>query len=176
MRRLFALAVIPLIFLACSQNTVKEDKKEEINQVSVTKKDSEQVSKENQVKQETVKKEKKIIIPQEVSAKYKSLILEITHAKTNKTIETNVIIGQKAEIAGTPLVIEVESYLPDFTMTDDSVMTSKTTEENNPAAKIKVYKDGTLVFDGWLFKNYPNTHAFEDPDYKILMKNSVQKK
>ena len=172
MRKLLVLAIIPLFFLACSQNTIKEDENStksnaKVSEIKETKKE--------EVKQEPVKKEKKIIVPQEVSDKYKSLIIELTQNKTNKTVETNIIIGQKAEIAGTPLSIEVEAYLPDFVMNDNSIMTSKSAEENNPAAKVKIYKYDNLVFDGWLFKNFPNTHSFEDPDYKILMKNAVKK-
>jgi predicted RND superfamily exporter protein len=174
MRKFLVLTIISLVFISCSQNTVKESEK--VNADSDKTDQMEKVQKN--IKGESnkpVKKDKKIIVPKEVSDKYKSLIIEIRHLNTNKTVETNILIGQKAEIAGTPLVIEVEAYLPDFTMKDNSVMTSKSATENNPAAKIKVYKNEQLVFDGWLFKNYPNTHSFEDPDYKLLMKSAVNK-
>lgn len=172
MKNILTLAIILLFSVACSQNTVKEEDSK-INESTTVK----------TVKNETPEKtantdnkiEKKIIIPKEVSAKYKSLIMEVGYKKPNKSVDTDILIGQKAEIAGTPLTIELEAYLPDFVMNESSIMTSKSAEENNPAAKIKVFKSGNLVFDGWLFKNFPDAHPFDDPDYTLNMKSAVQK-
>jgi hypothetical protein len=170
---------LSLGIFACSQNTVKE---EETQQEPVKKVETVQKTENPHQQQMTnphankpAAPEKKIIIPKEVSSKFKSVIIEVGYKTTNKTVDTDVLIGQKAEVAGTPLVIEVEAYLPDFTMDQNSTMTSKSAKENNPAAKIKVYKADKLVFDGWLFKNFPDVHPFEDPEYKLSLKSSVLK-
>ena len=180
MKKLFIL-LISFAFLACSQNTVKEDesKDEPVKKVSTQQVQKTENPHQQQVENPHANKpaapQKKIIVPKEVSAKYKSVIIEVGYKTTNKTVDTDVLIGQKAEVPGTPLVIEVEAYLPDFTMDQNSLMTSKSANENNPAAKVKVFKEGKLVFDGWLFKKFPDVHPFEDPEYKLRFKSSVTK-
>lgn len=123
-----------------------------------------------------IKKERKFNIPQEVSDKYKSLIIEVKNVTENSSVETEVLIGQKAEATGTPFEIMVEYYLPDFVIDADGTITTRTAEENNPVAKIKVFKYGEVFFDGWLYKNHPNEHgAFESNAYSIALVKSVTK-
>jgi hypothetical protein len=107
-------------------------------------------------------KERKFDIPQAVSDKYKSLIIEVKNLTENSSVETDVLIGQKAEVTGTPFEVQVEYYLPDFVI--------------NPVAKIKVFKFGEVFFDGWLYKNHPNEHgAFDNEAYSIALVKSVTK-
>ncbi|MGD9807323.1 MAG: hypothetical protein AB7E76_05725 [Deferribacterales bacterium] len=121
-------------------------------------------------------KERKFDIPQAVSDKYKSLIIEVKNLTENSSVETDVLIGQKAEVTGTPFEVQVEYYLPDFVINADGVITTRSAEENNPVAKIKVFKFGEVFFDGWLYKNHPNEHgAFDNEAYSIALVKSVTK-
>ena len=180
MKKLFVIT-IALMFFACSQNTVKEEETQQEpvktvkTQVVQKTENPHQQQMQNPHANKPAAPQKKVIVPKEVSSKYKSVIIEVVYKTTNKTVDTDVLIGQKAEVAGTPLTIEVEAYLPDFVMDQNSMMTSKSAEEKNPAVKVKVYKADKLVFDGWLFKNFPDVHPFEDPEYKLSLKSSVTK-
>ena len=123
-----------------------------------------------------VKKERKFSIPKEVSEKYKSLILEIKNIPENSSVETEVLIGQKSEATGTPFEIMVEYYLPDFVIDADGTITTRSADENNPVAKIKVFKFGEVFFDGWLYKNHPSEHgSFADNAYSLSLIKSVTK-
>lgn len=122
------------------------------------------------------KKERKINVPKEVSDKYKSLIIEVKDLKKNTTVQSDILIGQKADVAGTPFSVQVEYYMPDFVIDTDGTITTRSAEEKNPVAKIKVFKDGKVYFDGWLFKAHPEEHgAFQDANYGMSIVKSVQK-
>ena len=124
----------------------------------------------------SAKKERKFVIPKEVSEKYKSLILEVKNVPENSSVQTDILIGQKSEVTGTPFEIEVEHYLPDFVIDSDGAITTRSAEEKNPVAKIKVYKFGEVFFDGWLYKNHPSEHgSFVDKAYSLSLIKSVTK-
>ncbi|AEI14358.1 hypothetical protein Flexsi_0683 [Flexistipes sinusarabici DSM 4947] len=188
---LFLLAAFFVV--ACSQNTSSETAEESVKEentqaVSASENANtqhntggegmgEQIDNPHSGMGSTDGKERKIVVPEEVKAKFKSVIVEISDNSSGspKFIEREIMIGQKAEISGTPLTVEVEHYLPDFVMDQSGVMTSRTAEENMPAAKIKVYNKQGLIFDGWLFKNFPGIHSFQHPVYDIKLKGSVTK-
>lgn len=172
MKRLIVLCLAVFV-ISCSQNTVKDEGSESAQPQK--QQQSEQPAAQMQPAAEKAPVEKRIIVPEDVAKKYKSVILSVVDKKSNKDFETEVLIGQKSQASGTNLSIEVEYYLPDFVMDADNKMTTKSADENNPAAKVKVYKGGELVFDGWLFKNFPDMHPFTDEDYAISLKGSVTK-
>jgi hypothetical protein len=176
MKKGLAALILSVFLLACSQNAMKEeDSKSKAKPATETTQPAQTAEKSTETQNETVQQpQRQVVVPDEVKQKYKSLIIAVTDKKSNKDIETEVLIGQKAQPSGTDLTVEVEYYLPDFTM-DGNDMTSKSTEENNPAAKIKIYKGDNEVFDGWLFKNFPDMHPFVDEDYAVSLKGSVTK-
>ncbi|MEC9493339.1 DUF2155 domain-containing protein [Flexistipes sp.] len=193
-RILLGLFLLTAFFVvACSQNTSSETAEESVKEentqtVSASENANtqhntggegmgEQINNPHSGMSSTDGKDRKIIVPEEVKAKFKSVIVEISDNSSGspKFIEREIMIGQKAEISGTPLTVEVEHYLPDFVMDQSGVMTSRTAEENMPAAKIKVYNKQGLIFDGWLFKNFPGIHSFQHPVYDIKLKGSVTK-
>lgn len=191
MKRVLLALMLIFIFgiLACSQNTTNETAEDSIKEENVQ---SSQSTSDSDAQKSNPHEgldmsgssssgsdsvERKVVVPEEVEKTYKSLILEVVDNSTEatKSIEREVLIGQKAEISGTNLDVEVEYYLPDFVMEQSGVMTSKSISENNPAAKVKVYENGSLIFDGWLFKNFPGIHSFQHPVYDIQLKGSTKK-
>ena len=174
-RYLSVLLILPLFF-GCSQNVSKDEKSDSKPLVVQEKNSAEKTGGEvSGSTQSSATAEKRIVVPEDVVKKFKSVILAVEDKKANKSLETEVLMGQKAQAAGTPIMVELEYYLPDFVMGENSVMTSKGVEENNPAAKVKIYKSDQLVFDGWLFKNYPDMHPFVDDEYGVSLKGSVLK-
>lgn len=172
MKRLILLCLAVFV-ISCSQNTIKEEGRESAKPQK--QQGSGQPAAQMQSISEKAPVENRIIVPEDVAKKYKSVILSVVDKKSNKDFETEVLIGQKSQVSGTNLSIEVEQYLPDFVMGPDNKITSKSVDDNNPAAKVKVYKGDELVFDGWLFKNFPDIHPFDDEDYSIKLKGSVMK-
>ena len=170
---------------ACSQGVVEDDKKADAAPaqapVAETKAPNPHADgtiplDQNAQEEASVKKERKFSIPKEVAEKYKSLILEVKNIPENSTVQTDVLIGQKSEVTGTPFEILVEYYLPDFVIDSDGVITTRSADEKNPVAKIKVFKFGELYFDGWLFKDHPDEHgSFNDKAYSITLIKSITK-
>ncbi|BAI81138.1 conserved hypothetical protein [Deferribacter desulfuricans SSM1] len=162
-----------IVFIACSQNTIKEESTNTSNKETVTK--QELATKENPHENIEKKVERKIVVPDEVAKLYKSVIITVKDNVEKKDLDTEIIIGQTSEVSGTPLAIQVEAFLPDFVMDETGVMTSKSKDENNPAVKVKIYKNKELVFDGWVFGKFPTMHAFTDDRYSVVYKGAVKK-
>jgi hypothetical protein len=180
MKKILVSLILALFAVACSQGIVDEDapaaKQESKPQVKTqTGAENPHAGIENP-HAAPVKKERKFNVPKEVADKYKSLILEVKNIPENSSVQTDVLIGQKSEVTGTPFEILVEAYLPDFVIDSEGVITTRSAEENNPVAKIKVFKFGEVFFDGWLYKNHPGEHgSFADKAYSITLVKSVTK-
>jgi len=180
MKKILIYVMLVAFVAACSQGVMEDDK-------SSTETAAKTESMENPQKEglpmdnphgdaAPVKQERKFVVPNDVAEKYKSLILEVKNLKENSSVQTDVLIGQKSEVTGTPFEILVEYYLPDFVIGTDGTITTRSAEENNPVAKIKVFKFGEVFFDGWLFKNHPDEHgSFADNAYSITLVKSVTK-
>jgi len=185
MKKIIVSLMLAAFLAACSQGVVDEEKAE-----SVAPSQTKETTAANPHADGTiplgadgkpadvapVKKERKYSVPKEIAEKYKSLILEVKNIPENSSVQTDVLIGQKSEVTGTPFEVLVEHYFPDFVIDADGTITTRSAEENNPVAKIKVFKFGEVFFDGWLFKNHPDEHGnFSDPAYSMTLVKSVTK-
>lgn len=184
MKKIIVSLVLAAFLAACSQGVIDEEKSE-----SAPAKKSESAATnphtdgsiplDNEGKamqQKPVQKERQYAVPKEVAEKYKSLIIEVKNIPENSSVQTDVLIGQKSEVTGTPFEVLVEYYFPDFVIDADGTITTRSAEENNPVAKIKVFKFGEVFFDGWLFKNHPDEHGnFADKAYSMTLVKSVTK-
>jgi hypothetical protein len=120
----------------------------------------------------TTQKETKIIIPPGVADKWKAVKIAVID-KSNVTQKHYTIpIGGRLAIPSTTLVVEVEKFLPAFTM-EGSVMTSSSNELKNPGVKVRITENGSVIFSGWLFSLFPKTHAFMHPKYGFTLVDVV---
>lgn len=159
---LLMLVVLNIVLLtACSQNASKQNVKSG---------DNVEASAENNGM--------KLIKPAEmlpdIEAVYSGIKVVITNKKDNRKISTDVPFNKKTALGDSGLELEVSSYFTNFVMTNGMVV-NRNMDEENPAAKVVIYKNGIPVFDGWLFQLYPDMHSFEDPDWSILMNGSIKK-
>ncbi len=107
-------------------------------------------------------------VPDDVKKTWKKVVLSIHAIKTKKQTSVTIPIGQKTKVEGTPFEIEVLYFLPNFTM-GGSTITTKDNEQKNPAAKVKVYENGTVIWTGWLFQKFPKVHPFTHVEYRIFL-------
>jgi hypothetical protein len=178
MKKIITMFIASVFAFSCSQGVVDKDKANEQAPAATEQAQPANPHGDNADPHAgmSAPKERKINVPQEVADKYKSLILEVKNTADNSTVQADVIIGQKAEVQGTPFSVEVEYYMPDFVIEADGTITTRSADEKNPVAKIKVYKMGEAFFDGWLFKNHPSEHGnFNDPNYSITIVKSQTK-
>jgi len=70
------------------------------------------------------------------------------------------------------MIVKVETFLPAFIM-EGSTMTSSTNELKNPGVNVLITENGAVIFKGWLFSKFPNTHAFMHPKYGFTLVDFV---
>jgi hypothetical protein len=120
----------------------------------------------------TINKETTIVIPSGVADRWKAVkIAVIDKSNVSQKLYT-IPIGGKLAIPSSNLIIEVEIFLPSFTM-EGSTMTSSSNELKNPGAKVRITENGAVIFKGWLFSMFPKTHAFMHPKYGFTLVDVV---
>lgn len=117
-------------------------------------------------------KEKTVVVPPEVVQVWKAVkIAVIDKSRATENVYT-LPIGSSSKIPSSSLTVSVEAFLPSFVM-EGSNMTSSSNELNNPGVKVSISDDNSLVFKGWLFANFANTHAFMHPKFGFTLVGAV---
>jgi hypothetical protein len=120
----------------------------------------------------TAKKAAKIVVPPFVDGKWKAVkVAVIDKSSLSQKIYT-IPIGGTLAIPASSMVVKVETFLPAFIM-EGTTMTSASNELKNPGVKVQITENGAVIFKGWLFSNYPNTHAFMHPNYAFTLVDFV---
>ena len=109
-------------------------------------------------------KEKTVIVPPEVSRRWRAVKLAVIDKTRGTENIYTVPIGSQYTIPSSALTINVEAFLPAFTM-EGTTITTSSNELLNPGAKVRINVSGTPVFQGWLFLKFPNTHAVTHPRF-----------
>lgn len=74
-------------------------------------------------------------------------------------------INGRFRIDGTPVDVQVTSFVPDFTIVNGRI-TQRSAEMINPAVYIVAKNNRKDLFSGWIFPNYPE-HSVETGDFKF---------
>jgi hypothetical protein len=111
-------------------------------------------------------KEKQVVVPAEVAREWRAVrisVIDKVHATENVYVFP---IGKVTRIPGVKLSISVDAFLPSFVM-EGTTITSSSNKPGNPGVKVRITDSdtGLLVYSGWLFVNFPNTHAVTHPNY-----------
>jgi hypothetical protein len=116
----------------------------------------------------TINQEATIVVPPGVAEKWKAVKIAVIDKSNVTEKQYTIPVGGKIAIPSSTLVIEVETFLPAFTM-EGSVMTSSSNELKNPGVKVRITENGSVIFKGWLFSLFPKTHAFMHPKYGFTL-------
>jgi hypothetical protein len=112
--------------------------------------------------------EKAIIVPDYVVRRWKAIKLAVIDKSRGTENIYTVPVGIQHRLPSTSLTIMVDAFLPAFVM-EGMTITTSSNDPINPAAKVRISDNGTLVFQGWLFAKFPNTHAVTHPKYGISL-------
>lgn len=69
--------------------------------------------------------------------------------------------------------IALKGFLPDFVLGEGNQPENRSSQPNNPAAQVEVWRKGQKAFEGWVFANYPDfaqMHGSQAPDLTIELK------
>jgi len=111
-------------------------------------------------------KEKQVVIPADVVRGWRAVKISVID-KVRATENVYIFpIGKVTRIPNLNLSISVDAFLPSFVI-EGSTITSASNKPNNPSVKVRITDtdSGKLVYTGWLFVNFPNTHAVTHPNY-----------
>ena len=120
----------------------------------------------------TVKKDARIVVPSFVAGKWKAVRIAVIDKSSVSQKVYTVPIGGKLAIPDSTMVVTVESFLPAFIM-EGSTMTSASNDLKNPGVKVQIAENGAVIYEGWLFSKFPNTHAFMHPRYGFTLVDFV---
>lgn len=117
-------------------------------------------------------KEKTVVVPPEVARAWRAVkIAVIDKSRATENIYT-VPIGGTFRVPASNLTISIEAFLPSFVM-EGSNITSSSNELKNPGVKVRISDKGADIYSGWLFSNFPNTHAFMHPKFGFTLVDVV---
>ena len=117
-------------------------------------------------------REKKIVVSHDVLLRWKAVKIAVID-KIRGTENIYVVpIGAPFTVTPSKLTITVDAFLPAFTM-EGTTITSSSNDLWNPAAKVTIDENGTLIFQGWLFAKFPNTHAVTHRKYGFSLIGAV---
>ncbi|MFC1549398.1 hypothetical protein ACFL4R_00820 [Nitrospirota bacterium] len=117
--------------------------------------------------------ERQLVVPDDVKGMWKGIALNIEDKESSKVTVENVALGAEYMIPGTEITIKADAFLPDFIM-EGPVITSRSAELNNPAAKIIVTEGGEEIFSSWIYANHPAIHPFMHEKYGITLKEGTK--
>ncbi len=119
---------------------------------------------------------KQVVVPDSVKKMWPSvkiLVKKLNAKDDGKIIEVKA--GQKVDVPGSTLKVEVGQYLPDFFM-DGASITSKSDVQINPTVRMTIFDGNKQIYSGWAFEKYPEAHAFTHPEYSITLAGGVKAK
>jgi len=91
-----------------------------------------------------------------------SLTLGVTDRTAgNQTRNYQASVGERITLEAAGHEIEVKRFVPDFSLGQNNQVVSRSQELKNPAAQIALFKDGSLIEEQWIFKNFPDFHGAE---------------
>jgi len=120
----------------------------------------------------SAKKEARIVVPPSVADRWKAVRIAVVDKSNISQKIYTIPIGGKLAIPGSTVIVKVETFMPAFIM-EGTTMTSASADLENPGAKVLITENGVVIFKGWLFSKFPNTHAFMHPKYGFTLVDFV---
>jgi cytochrome c biogenesis protein len=102
--------------------------------------------------------------------------LEIRAKKNSDPAFTKNIelkIGEKTRLNDDGLEISALHFVPDFVITENNQIATRSLEPNNPAAFIEGWQGEKKIFSGWIFAKFPDIdriHSSRETDLKLEFK------
>lgn len=90
---------------------------------------------------------------------------------TKKAIDYRAKIGERFTLEEKGYEVEVRRFVPDFTIGANKEVVSRSQELRNPAVKLALFKDNTLLEEKWIFTKFPDFHGTEKGEYRFTLLN-----
>jgi len=173
--KVLLVVVITIVSISCSQNSKRPDGTDVSNNSQKSMKLHDHADDVVQTAMPNVKVNNAGVLIPEIEKLYKGIKLELRNSQTGKKIKNiDLSFNKKTAVDPTPYTVFTESFFTSFKVENSGIVNISMKEEN-PAAKVKIYKGDEIVFDGWLFQNYPDVHQFVDPEYSFFLIEGIKR-
>ncbi|WP_303902769.1 hypothetical protein [Thiohalomonas denitrificans] len=99
-----------------------------------------------------------VVVPDSVRGEWSAVHLALTD-KEGERSEVRAELGEDLEHAIGGLNLRAHSFLPSY-MSDNEQITSSSNELANPAVLVALSRDGQIINEGWVFRDYPQFNTF----------------
>jgi cytochrome c biogenesis protein len=100
-----------------------------------------------------------------------TLHLSIVYPGATEPRMVKVKVGSSVMLPGTHDELFVDRFLPDFALDEHNHPFSRSRNLNNPAALLRVERNGEPLFTSWLFARHPDFHGNKTDPYRIRITN-----
>lgn len=114
------------------------------------------------------KPQRDVQLTSEVKARWSEVKVEITDKASKAKEALTLKVGATTALKKAGLKLKVEALVPDYSMTDTSIV-SKTNEAKNPAMLVELFENDKSVAKGWIFKNFPDFNSFNDNRLQVQL-------
>ncbi len=83
-------------------------------------------------------------------------------------------IGEKALLEGENIWLSVLNFVPDFVISENNQVATRSLDPNNPAVFIEGWQEDEKIFSGWIFAKFPDfsrIHFVKEADYSFELRN-----
>lgn len=103
---------------------------------------------------------------------FRAVRLTVIDSTSGESLELEAPIGEATVLGDTGLTVTPQVFIPDFVM-DDTGISSRSAEPNNPAVRVRIEEAGAEPFEGWLFAELPEVHPFVHDRYRVLLAGGI---
>ncbi len=111
-----------------------------------------------------------ILVPESVRGHWQGATFIIVDRTNSKVEEVTIKLDDTYVFAGGKVKLTLDEFLPDLRIQDNNVYTSMSNDPNNQAAMVTITENGSELFDGWLFSDFPEVHKFEHDRFGVTLK------
>ncbi len=114
-----------------------------------------------------------VVVPDEVKAGWSAVKITVGDQEADSSAVYTVAIGSSFVIPGSKMKIGIETFLPNFIMSDGKII-SRGKGVENPAVQVVISDNGKQLYYGWLFAQSSKTHHFSHPRYSLSLSGFVE--
>ncbi len=107
-----------------------------------------------------------------IEGAWSGVLIRVVDSETGDEQTYEIQLGGADLLGETGLVLTVQTFVPDFVM-DDSGITSRSAETNNPAVRVLISEEGMEDYEGWLFAKMPEIHPYPHTRYAVLLVEGI---
>ncbi|HSL18608.1 MAG TPA: hypothetical protein VLB51_11945 [Methylomirabilota bacterium] len=108
----------------------------------------------------------------EIADDWRAIRVRVVELSSGAESVHEVPLGDEAALGDSGLTLKAVTFVPDFVRGGDGI-TSRSTEPNNPAARVVITEEGQPDYEGWLFGAMPGIHPYPHEAYGVVLIEGV---